>query len=75
MIPFPDMKLNTTHLPIKKQKWSELQQQNHRAKSITNLGLIFSEGVETEAAFGVIEESEALICLWDWYNIYNRDRN
>jgi hypothetical protein len=31
--------------------------------------------VETEAAFGVIEESEALICLWDWYNIYNRDRN
>ena len=40
--------------------------QNHNiAKNITNLGLIISEGVEPEAAFGVIEETKALICLWD----------
>jgi hypothetical protein len=52
------------HGPVK-QKYHESKQKNHRAKSITNLSLILSEGVEPEAAFGVIEETEALVCLWD----------
>jgi hypothetical protein len=50
----------------KKTKTSQIKTTNHIiAKTITNLGLIISEGVEPEAAFGVIEETKALICLWD----------
>jgi hypothetical protein len=51
------------HGPVK-QKYHESKKKT-RVKSITNLSLVLSEGVEPEAAFGVIEETEALVCLWD----------